>query len=384
MEWTTLLSPVAGHPMHSQRLSIAASFPSGHSAVEEALSREVTAVFVGYPYYYLRGYYRSVLAAPAFIRRKLYRLALPSPAMRIVDLGNIQSDKPAEALEIVVNELLRLGHRVVILGGGQEAAHPLFRAVAAQEMPFTYTLIDRKLDLLDTISMEEAPYRRFHRDMLIDNSIDVTTHGQIIGLAWHWVSPAEEEILHSHLRVPYLRLNEILSDPNRAEPYLRLPALVSMDLGVVRGADAPSVLDAEPEGLPIEVAAKLMRFAGMGYRTDVLHIANYLPLKDGDRRTAAAVALLVWYYLEGRVNPQDDFPAADRHNLVRYSVPVAHSDIQELIFYQHPRTGRWWMEVSSIMSAGPSRLFPCTRYEYEVALTGEVPRLWEIIQLTMV
>lgn len=382
MEWDTFLRPVRGYMMHSQRLSIAAHFPAGALAVEETLARSLTAIFVGYPYYSYRGELRYLPSATARIRQKLYRLALPSLSLRIGDLGDIQGAEPAAHLEAVVSELLRRGQHIVVLGGGQEAAHPLFRAVAAQEMPFTYTLIDRKLDLLDAISAEEAPHRRFHRDMLLDGTIGISTWGQVIGLAWHWVSPAEEEILHSHLRVPYLRLHEVLAEPDRAEPYLRMPALVSMDLGIVRGADAPAVLDPEPEGLPIEIAAKLMRFAGMGYRTDILHIANYLPFRDRDGRTAAALALLIWYYLEGRINPQEDFPLADRSNLEKFVVPVTHPEIDHLTFYQHPRTGRWWMEVVPVTVPGPSRLFPCTRREYEEALAGEVPRLWDILQLT--
>lgn len=383
IEWGKLLTPVRSYPMHSQRLSIAATFPAGTVAIEEALARrDITAVFLGYPYYARKGKLRYIPASTHRIRQMLYRLAIPSLSLRIVDLGDIDGELPAESLEKVVSALLRRSHRVVILGGGQEAAHALYRAVAAQEVPFTYTLIDRKLDLLDAISVEEAPHRRFHRDMLMDQTVDTVSWGQIIGLAWHWVSPMEEELLHGHLRVPYLRLHEVLSDPNRAEPYLRLPALVSMDLGIVRGADAPAVFDPEPEGLPIEVAAKLLRFAGMGYRTDVLHIANYIPARDHDARTAAAVALLIWYYLEGRINPQDDFPLPDRSNLDRFTVPVSHPEITHLTFYQHPRSQRWWIEVAPVVSAGPSRLFPCTRYEYEIALTGEVPRLWDILQLS--
>ncbi|MCX8112167.1 MAG: arginase family protein [Bacteroidia bacterium] len=358
------------------------SFPAGTLAVEEALEREVLAVCVGYPYYHHRGELKQLRAASQRIRHKLYQLALPSPTLRLVDLGDIRPENPPESIEVVTGELLRRGHRIVVIGGGQEAAHPLFRALATQETPFTYTLIDRKLDLLDAISTEEAPHRRFHRDMLLDGTVGVPAWGQIVGIAWHWVSPAEEEILHAHLRVPYLRLHEVLSDPDRAEPYLRTPALVSMDLGSVRGADAPAVLDPEPEGFPIEVAAKLMRFAGMGYRTDILHIANYFPPRDTDGRTAVAAALLLWYYIEGRLNPQEDFPLPDRSNLERIIVPVSHPEIEHLTFYQHPHTGRWWLEVIPIVAAGPSRLFPCTRYEYEIALTGEVPRLWDILQLT--
>lgn len=383
MNWETFLKPTPSYPMRSQRLSIAVSFPADSIAVEEALSHEIVAVIIGYPYYHHRSEIKLLKAASAYIRQRLYRLALPSSALRLVDLGDIRKEAPSEYLEAVVSELLRRGHRVIVIGGGQEAALPLFRALAQQETPFTYTLIDRKLDLLDAISTEEAPHRRFHRDMLLDETVGVPVWGQLIGLAWHWVSPAEEEILHTQLRVPYLRLHEILSDPNRAEPYLRTPALVSVDLGSVRGADAPSVLDPEPEGMPIEVAAKLMRFAGMGYRTDVLHIANYFPLRDTDGRTAAAAAILIWYYLEGRLNPQNDFPLPDRTNLDKILVPMNHPELSHLTFYQHPISGRWWMEVAPLITHGPSRLFPCSRYEYEEALSGEVPRLWDILQLTL-
>ncbi|MCS7297014.1 MAG: arginase family protein [Bacteroidia bacterium] len=383
MDWEKYLSPCSKYGLHSQRLSIAVSFPHTTSAIEEGLARSPTAVILGYPYYHRRGEMIHMPAASNRVRQKLYRLALPSLALRVVDLGDIRSEYPAQALEEVVTNLLRRSQRVIVIGGSQEAAHPLYRSVAAQETPFTYTLIDKKLDLIDAIAIEEAPHRRFHRDMLMDGHVGVPAWGQVVGLAWHWVSPAEEEVLHGHLRSPYIRLHEVLADPDRAEPYLRLSALVSMDLGVVRGADAPAVIDPEPEGLPIEIAAKLMRFAGMGYRTDVLHIANYLPLRDPDGRTAAAVALLVWYYLEGRLNAPEDFPLPDRSNLERYTVPVYHPEVQSLTFYRHPQTQRWWIEIAPVTRSGPSRLFPCTQKEYEEALTGEVPRLWDVFQLTV-
>lgn len=387
MRWGEYFQPVGGIALHSQRMAIAASFPAGTLAVEEALSRPLTAVLIGYPYYERKGVVRAFPSATHKIRRRLYRLALPSAALHIADLGDLWVEDPtpekvAQTLEELCTSILRAGHKIVLFGGGQEAAHPIYKAVAAQETPFTYTLLDRKLDLLDAISVEEASHRSYHRDMLLDETVGVPAWGQIVGLAWHWVSAAEEELLHAHLRAPYLRLHELLEDPDAAEPFLRTPAFISMDLGIVRGADAPAVIDPEPEGLPIEMAAKLLRFAGMGYRAEVLHIANYLPHRDKDGRTASAVALLLWYFLEGRINPQEDFPRPDRSNLVRYEVPLVEMDAP-LVFYQHPRSGRWWIEVTPSGSRGLARLFPCRKKEYEEALAGELPRLWYLLQLSM-
>ncbi|MCS6790457.1 MAG: hypothetical protein NZ580_05720 [Bacteroidia bacterium] len=383
MNWSAVLRAVRGIPMYSQRLGNATLFPQGTLEVDNALASEPTAVLVGYPYYQGRSktYYlpRSTWA----VRRKLYRLALPSIALKLVDIGDIQSrgQEASMLLEEVVREILRRGHRVLVVGGSQEAAHALYRAIAAQEIAFTYTLIDRKLDLLDAISAVEMPHRRFHRDMLMDGEVLVPVWGQVLGLAWHWVSGVEEEILHAQLRVPYLRLSEILADPDLAEPFLRTADLITMDLGIVRGADAPAVLDPEPEGLPIEIAAKLMRFAGMGYRSFVLHIANYFPNRDTDGRTAAALAVLYWYFLEGLINPQNDFPSPDRSNLDRYEVLMPESEPTSLTFYQHTLTGRWWMEI--VPEGGMGRLFPCTRREYEEALRGEVPRLWYVLMMSL-
>ncbi|MCX7606864.1 MAG: arginase family protein [Bacteroidia bacterium] len=387
MEWEAFLRPVGGtFPMYLQRLPVVTSFPSGKIAVEEALENGPTAVFVGYPYYQRKGRVYCWPSATRRIRKRLYRLALPSVALRLVDVGDLFVEElTAEgvyaALEEVVAELLRRGHSVVVLGGSQEAAYPLYRALAAQETPFTYALVDKRLDLLDSLSIEDAPHRRYHSDMLLDEQVRVPTWGHVIGLAWHWMSPEEENLLHEKLRILYLRLNEVLTDPDLAEPLLRMAALLSFDLSVVRGADAPAVLDGDVEGLPIEIAAKLMRFAGMGYRSDVVHIANYHPLRDEGGRTASAVALLLWYFLEGRVNLQDDFPRADRSNLERYTVPMG-GEPPELVFFRHPISGRWWIEIVPLKGSGPGRLFPCTQREYAEALQGDIPRLWYVLQLS--
>ncbi|MCS7162794.1 MAG: arginase family protein [Bacteroidia bacterium] len=380
MEWEAYVEGVGAPPMHSQRLSVAVRFPRTTGEVEEALGVSPHVVLVGYPYYARPERIYRFSVSTTRLRRQLYRLALPSLALRAVDLGDLRA--PAY-LEPLAKELLRRGHRLIVLGGSQDAAQALFRALAAQEAPFTYTLIDRKLDLLDPICVEEHPYRVYHREMLLDREVEVPVWGQMLGLAWHWVSPGEEEVLHAQLRMPYLRLHELLAEPDRAEPFLRTAALISVDLGILRGAEAPAVLDPEPEGLPVEIAAKLMRFAGMGYRSDVFHLANYFPQRDTDGRTAAAAALLVWYFIEGLLNPPVDFPAPDRTNLERYVVPVPDAGVRQLTFYQHPLTGRWWLEIVREDGLGPSRLFPCTRREYEEAISGEIPRLWYLLQLAV-
>ncbi len=372
--------------MHSQRLSQATAFPQGDLAIEEALARAPQAVLIGYPYYWREQKLSHWPAITRLIRRRLYSLALISSALRVVDLGDVvlldSAPEPLAPLEELVSELLRRGHRVVVFGGGQEAALPLYRALQAQETPFTYTLIDKRLDLIDPIDPVEVPARTYHLDILRAEPIIWPAYLHVVGLAWHWVSAAEEDLLHTQLHVPYLRLHEVLEDPNRAEPLLRTPRLISVDGGIIRAADAPSILDPDPEGLPIEVAAKLMRFAGKGYYPDILHLANFWPRREGAERTAAAFALLIWYFLEALLNPEDDFPAPDRSNLEPFTVSLSTPEVTELLFYRHPNSGRWWMNIEPIRN-GPSYLFPCDQSHYLQTLEHkEPPLLWYQLQGT--
>lgn len=387
MNWGAFVEPVQAYiPMRSSRLSVATSFPKGTADIEAALSEQPTAVIMGVPYYHRAGVTYKWRSAPHHIRRCLYQLAQPSLALRLVDIGDVWVAEPTiesvyETLEQLVGALLARGHTVICIGGGQDAAHPLYLALAAQERPFLYALLDERLDLVDTLTGEELPHRQYHSSMLLDSRVGVSTWGALIGLAWHWMSLEEENLLHQKLQYPYLRLNEVLEEPNWAESFLRMASLISVDLAVLRGAEAPAVLDTSPEGLPIEVAAKLMRFAGMGYRSEVLHIANYFPKRDADYRTAWAAALLVWYFLEGRVNMPSDFPEPDRSNLYRQVVPLSGEEVPALVFYQHPGTGRWWLEATPPDRPGPARLFPCTERDYQIALSGELPRLWVLLRL---
>ncbi|MCS7189282.1 MAG: arginase family protein [Bacteroidia bacterium] len=387
MNWNEYLRPAEAALMHSQRLSIATAFPADNFSIQEALSRKPTAVLLGLPYYQRGEKVYWWPQATRNVRKHLYRLALPTSALYMVDIGDIYVAERApkllfEAIETLTKALIQEGHTVILFGGGQEAAHPLYRALAAQETPFVYALIDKKLDLIDPVSLEEMPHRSYHRDMLIDEEVSVSTWGHIIGLAWHWLSPEEESLIHEKLHMLYVRLHELAHTPDVAEPLLRMTALISLDLGVIRGADMPAVLDPEVEGVPIEIASKLMRFAGMGYRSEVLHIANYFPKRDMDGRTAAGIALLIWYFLEGRMNPCQDFPKADRSNLQKYIVPLPHFDeVRELVFYRHPISGRWWLEIPLLHAENQIRLVPCSQQTYEEALAGEIPRIWYALRL---
>jgi len=387
MEWSAYLRPVEPPLMHSQRISQATSFPIGNLAVEEVLGRQPHAVLIGYPYFLREHNAHYHPGITRLIRKRFYSLALMSSTLRLVDLGDVRlaesSDDPLAPILHLTEALLQNNQRVILFGGGQEAALPLYKALLGQETPFSYALIDKRLDLVDPLGPAESPTRTYHLEILRTEPLLWPTHLHVIGLAWHWVSPAEEDLLHTYLHAPYLRLHEVLENPDRAEPLLRTARLISVDGSVVRAADAPSVLDPDPEGLPIEVAAKLMRFAGKGYFPDVLHLANFRPRREGAERTAAAFALLLWYFIEALLNPEDDFPAPDRSNLQALPLSLATPECPALTFYRHPTSGRWWLDVEPIRG-GPTYLFPCSQSDYEHAdLHREPPPLWYQIQLTI-
>ncbi len=380
MEWSAYLRGITPPLIHSHRISQSTSFPLGDVAIEEALARKPQAILIGYPYYRRPDRLVYHPAITAHIRKRFYSLAQISTALRLVDFGDIQLEEGDEGapLEVVATELLQRGHRVIVFGGGQEAVLPLYKALTAQETPFIYALIDKKLDLIDPIGPTEMP-TRLHQRQLLESGF-WPTYLHLLGLAWHWLSPAEEDFLHTVLRAPYLRLHQLYDDADQAEPLLRTARLICIDGGIIRAADAPATFDPEPEGLTIEMAAKLMRFAGKGYYPDVLHLANYWPRRYGIPQTAFAFALLLWYFLEGLLNPEEDFPKADRSNLEAYNVSTDEPLCPTLTFYRHPVSGRWWLALQA-PEAGPSFLFPCHESAYHHTITyREPPSLWYMLQ----
>ncbi|MGQ9863732.1 MAG: arginase family protein [Bacteroidia bacterium] len=362
-EWHAYLRPISPPALVQDTLSTATAF-HGEGAFPQL---EGNAYWIGIPW--LRKGKKLVYAPLDKFRSALYRLICPSTTFRAVDLGDIEGEGLApeevyDRIAIITEFFVRQGKILLFVGGSQDFSYGIYKGfVQLREIPFSYVLLDSALDIEGADSKAHEHFNRW----ILELEPAFPTWIYALGLQYHKI-PLKQRELMEDLGVIGVRLRELLWEPTLAEPALRMADCISIDLSVIRAADAPAVISPNPAGLTIELGCQILRMGGMGYGKSVLHLANYFSLRDKSGITAQSLALLAWYYLEGLVSRYNDFPSPNRSNLIakQVTLPMAQGAIT---FYQHPESHRWWMEVQG-------RLVPCHEEHLRQAQRGEVPDLW--------
>lgn len=313
------------------------------------------------------------------IRKELYRLSSPSPSLSIIDLGNLKGreryEDYLEALRYVIHHLLEEKKKVLILGGSHTQSWSQVMAFDDSPYPISAVSIDKRFDL-DLGG--DTPDSHSHNRHLLEEKKDWLYNFTQLGYQRFEVSEADKDFL-SERHFPCLRLGELQPSPREAEAELRLADVLSIDLSALRFADAPGSSDPSPAGFDASQLCTLARYAGMGYRLSCFSITEFNPETDIRGQTASLSAMALWYLIDGFANRWEDPPAPDRSNLRKYSVKL-HASVEEINFFQHPHSLRWWMEVPHPDSLGSKmgqmRLVPCTEKDYDFAKTDNIPERW--------
>jgi hypothetical protein len=199
----------------------------------------------------------------------------------------------------------------------------------------------------------------------------------VVAAQSYLVSETERQAMDM-LQFEVLRLGDIRNDLRLAEPTLRTADMVCLDMSAVRFSDAPGASHPTPAGLTAEEVCQLARYVGMGYQTNLFFLTEVNAKLDIRRQTATLGALILWYFMEGWYNRLTDQPKADRSNLQRYRVPLTGS-VPEIVFYKHPETHRWWMEVPlQVPGSRATRpvLIACAEADYLHAQRDDLPERW--------
>ncbi|MBX3102615.1 MAG: arginase family protein [Bacteroidetes bacterium] len=322
------------------------------------------------------------VASAHTIRDRLYQLSAPR-ALKAADLGNLAPKEDLEgyyeALAFVTGTILKAGKTLLVIGGTQDLAVGLYEGHQQLERHINMVCIDNYLDIWDSevrLTNESVNHR------IISMHPSCLDNFAVVAAQSYLVSETEREAMDI-LQFELLRLGDIRSDMRLAEPTLRLADMVCFDMSAVRYADAPGASHPTPAGLTAEEVCQLARFVGMGYRTNAFFLTEVNAKLDIRRQTATLAALILWYFMEGWYNRLADQPKADRSNLQRYRVPMTGS-VQEIVFYKHPETHRWWMEVPLESPGGGMPrplLVPCAEADYQRAQQDEIPERWMRAQL---
>ena len=158
----------------------------------------------------------------------------------------------------------------------------------------------------------------------------------------------------------HLRLGDLRSDIDQGELLLRKVEHVCIDLSVLRYSDNIGHQSSLSSGLHIEELCKLARYAGSSKNLQSIVITGYDENNDSHGIMARNCALVLYYIIEGFKMGSDESKRKTTHN--RYT--VMPDDISsELVFFENPINGRWWVEMYS-SDAGSEVRLACTEKDY--------------------
>ena len=314
------------------------------------------------------------------IRKSLYQLFDHWPQLRIVDLGNLKIGNEINdtyfALNQVLTELLRCKVVPIIIGAGQDLTYTMYQVYEPTGKLINIAAIDPMFDIGND---QEALNSHSYLSHIILHQPNFLFNFTNIGYQSYYVDKDNIELMKQLLFDAY-RLGSIKQNIELAEPLIRDANLLTIDVAALRAADAPGVCNASPNGFNGDEACRMTRYAGLSYKLSSIGFFEYNPHYDINSRTANLIAEMIWYFIEGFSNRQDDLPTIDSTDFKRFNVQIGEGQ-NDMVFLCHKITGKWWMDMSFLEKdkRGPyerHHFIPCSKEDYDQAMHNELPDKW--------
>lgn len=251
-------------------------------------------------------------AAPDAIREQYYQLTPFNIKKAVFDLGDVELGSTLEETHdrqaAVVEQILRDGKRIIILGGGNDISYPDGVAMAEVFGPKMWigVHVDSHLDIRIADQRNSGtPYRQ-----LLDEKHLLPQYFYEVGYQTHFCSP----IYYEYLRDNHIHRISLELLRSRAEADIELKEQIrqnfighstslntffSFDLNVVRSADAPGTTHPSPLGLRAGEFIQLVKYAASLANTKIIEFSEVNPTYDVDNRTTKLVAIGMHRFCSG-------------------------------------------------------------------------------------
>jgi formiminoglutamase len=238
--------------------------------------------------------------APTEIRRAFYKLPLYEK-VSLFDAGDTLIQKTLEKTHDthteIVDEILRDGKILVVLGGGNDISYPDCKGLQKNFKDILAFNIDAHFDVrADEPANSGTPYRQLLEEKILSpkNFFEIASQRH-----------SNSIVYEKYLRKKGVQIKRLdaLREKGVEKTLLKLleekaDALFwGMDMDAVRSADAPGVSAPSPVGLTAEEAIQIATLAGEDKRSRLFEITEVNPLFDIDAHTAKLAALLMWHFL---------------------------------------------------------------------------------------
>lgn len=277
-------------------------------------------------------------------RKHLYRMTNAWKNFKIWDLGNLIKPTTTFALPLI-KELISLNISPILIGNDPTFSLAQIQSYRDIQTRLSFTLIDANIpystqndsaaNYLNTIFQLKKPHLQ---------------QCAIIGFQTHLVDSATVQLLEE--KNTYLvRLGKARQQLDALEPTLRETNVLSLNFDALKYADAPAQLTPSVTGFVAEEICQLVRYAGASDSVSSFGLYGFeQTVQDITSQTAATI---IWYFLDGFFNRQNDLPNQDFFtknqlenltHLTEYLVRMNELNIN-LSFYKSHRSERWWVQI---------------------------------------
>ena len=311
------------------------------------------------------------------IRKELYKLVKPRTELRILDLGNIAAGNSLADTYFALTQCLAILHKEkkisLILGGSQDLMAAQYASFKGLNPNMQLVLVDAKMDMemhSDASLNNYLPRIIAHEPAYLFNITQAAYQGHFV----------EDDTYDAFERMNFdmLRVGSLRGNMQEIEPYCRNANMLGFSLNAIKAADAPAQMYPSPNGLSAEEACQLCKYAGMSNDLLSAGLFDYNPQYDRNNSSAALMAQMAWYFMEGISNRRNDYPIAESKDYLIYHTTNKHMNT-ELTFYKSVLSNRWWMEVPYPHERSKHEgkfLVPCSYKDYQTAQNDEIPDRW--------
>ncbi len=308
------------------------------------------------------------------IRKSLYALSWHFSKLKCVDLGNVRKDDPHFITQILT-ELIDGNILPIIIGHKEIQPIPQFLAHKGLR---TYTNV---AFISEQVRYNELPTSKDYINELLDKYYHHIFNLGVLGFQSHFMSPNTIEWLNKS-KFDGIRLGELKSDIQSAEPIIRDADMMLFHLDALKGSECAAMTSLSPNGLVTEEACQLAKYAGMSNKLSSFSISGYFAELDHNQLTAQLIAQIIWYFIDGFQNRKGDYPFDDS-DMTEYIVSQKELNHQ-ITFWKSNKSNRWWIQIPEIKEGKDMkrhRLVPCSYMDYKKTSQGEIPeRIHQIIE----
>ncbi len=313
---------------------------------------------------------------PDAIRKQLYQLSKIPGRPGIIDLGNMKKGisfrDTIAGLSDILSFLLHEKIFPVILGGSSALVPAFDRALSKLTEGYTLAAVDPRIDYSNE---RKEPDSYNYLNTIMGNGKSRFRHYINIGYQTYL---NDQQVINRFIkrRSELNRIGDVRQTISLTEPLLRDSDAVVFDICSVRQSDAPGTYSPSPNGFYGEEICLLARYAGISDNIKVFGLFEVNPELDIRNQTSGLAAQIIWLFLEGFAQKQNESPALASGNsgrFVRHYVRLTGLN-DDLVFLKSNLTDRWWMEVPS-GSLKPS-FIACSYDDYLRAGRNELPDRW--------